>query len=141
MRGRGEQLGPLLRLPPLPVVLVNPGVAVETKSVFAQIGLKPGEASGYGAHPAIPDGADIDELLRILRKSRNDMEDAASVIAPVIGHVLAVLSAARGCKLARMSGSGATCFGLFADRRSASRAARVIRRDHPGWWAKACVLR
>lgn len=141
MGGRGEQLGGPLRLPPLCAVLVNPGVAVETKAVFAQIGLKPGENYGFGKHPEIPQGADFDELLRRLKTSRNDLEDAASVIAPVVGDVLAVLSAARGCRLARMSGSGATCFGLFADRRSASRAARVIRRDHPGWWAKACVLR
>ena len=69
------------------------------------------------------------------------MEDAASVVAPVIGSVIAVLSAARGCKLARMSGSGATCFALFDNRHAAAKAARVIRRDHQRWWTAATILR
>jgi 4-diphosphocytidyl-2-C-methyl-D-erythritol kinase len=141
MRGRGERLGDVLHLPPLHAVLVNPGVAVETKAVFANIGLKPGQSLGHGKHPEITDHPDFEDLVSALKKSRNDMEDAASVLAPVIGDVLAVLSAARGCKLARMSGSGATCFALFPDRLSASRAARSIRRGHPSWWVKACVLR
>jgi 4-diphosphocytidyl-2-C-methyl-D-erythritol kinase len=141
MRGRGERLGEALQLPPLHAVLVNPGVAVETRAVFANIGLNFGEPLGRGTHPEIPGRPAFDELVRELKKSRNDMEDAASVLAPVIGDVLAVLSAARGCRLARMSGSGATCFALFPDRLSASRAARSIRRGHPSWWVKACVLR
>lgn len=141
MRGRGEDLGPLLTLPRLFAVLVNPGVPVETKSVFARMGLKPGEKSGYGAHPPISDGLSREALLTAVRKGRNDMEDAASVIAPVIGHCLAVLSAAPGAKLARMSGSGATCFALFDDCRAAKMAACVIRRDHPEWWVKSSLLR
>jgi 4-diphosphocytidyl-2-C-methyl-D-erythritol kinase len=141
MRGVGGDLGPTLRLPPLFAVLVNPGVPVETKSVFARIGLAPGESLGGGAHPLVPDGASFDQLLPLLRKGRNDMEDAASVVAPVIGSVIAVLSAARGCKLARMSGSGATCFALFETRHAASQAAKVIRRDHPSWWVAATLLR
>ena len=141
MRGVGGDLGPGLRLPPLFAVLVNPGVPVETKSVFARIGLAPGESLGGGAHPPVGDGASLDQLLPLLRKSRNDMEDAASVLAPVIGSVIAVLSAARGCRLARMSGSGATCFALFETRHAAAKAANVIRRDHPAWWVAATVLR
>ena len=141
MRGVGGDLGPTLRLPPLFAVLVNPGVPVETKSVFARIGLAPGQSLGGGAHPAIPDGASLDQLLPLLRKGRNDMEDAASVVAPVIGSVIAVLSAARGCKLARMSGSGATCFALFETCHAASKAAKVIRRDHSAWWVAATLLR
>ena len=84
---------------------------------------------------------DFESLLRALKKGRNDMEDAACVIAPVIGHVLSVLSAARGCRLARMSGSGATCFALFETCRQAGAAARVISRGHPEWWVKPTVLR
>ena len=141
MAGTGDDLGPPLGLPPLFAVLVNPGIPVETKTVFQRVGLAPGESFGFGKHPAIPDGATFDTLTGLLRRTRNDMEDAASVIAPVIGHVIAVLSAARGCKLARMSGSGATCFGLFETCRAAAHAARVIRRDHPGWWVKPTVLR
>ena len=141
MRGIGEDLGEPLSLPRLFAVLVNPGVPVETKSVFARIGLAPGESLGGGAHPTVGDGASLHQLLPLLRKSRNEMEDAASVLAPVIGSVIAVLSAARGCRLARMSGSGATCFALFETRHAAAKAANVIRRDHPAWWVAATVLR
>ena len=141
MRGVGGDLGPQLKLPPLYAVLVNPRVGVETKAVFARLGLKPGESLGFGAHPQVHDGMSFDALLPLIKKGRNDMEDAAQVIVPVINHVIAVLSAARGCKLARMSGSGATCFGLFDSRRAALTAARVVRRDHPDWWVAATVLR
>ena len=141
MTGAGETLGPILRLPPVFAVLVNPGVPVETRAVFARMGLKPGESRALGPHPAIAEGMGFDALVSALRKGRNDMEDAACVIAPSISHAIAVIAAARGCRLARMSGSGATCFGLFETREAASRAARVIRRDHPGWFARATLLR
>jgi 4-diphosphocytidyl-2-C-methyl-D-erythritol kinase len=141
MRGVGDDLGPALDLPPLFAVLVNPGVAVETRRVFAELGLSPGETQTFGKpHPAIGPGQGRDALLAALRQARNDMEDAAGVIAPVIGHVLSILSAARGQRLARMSGSGATCFALFEDCAFAARAARAIRRDHPGWWVKTAAL-
>jgi len=141
MRGRGELLGPLMTLPPLFGVLVNPAVPLETKRVFARIGLQPGESLDFGKHPTIAEAPERDALFAALKRARNDMEDAASVLAPVIGHCLAVLSAARGVKLARMSGSGATCFALFDTCRQAATAAKVVRRDHPDWWVKATVLR
>ncbi len=141
MRGRGEVLGPVLSLPPLYAVQVNPGIALETRAVFGEIGLQPGEEADFGSHPEMATGLSFDALVSLLRRARNDMEDAASLLAPVIGHVISVLAAARGCKLARMSGSGATCFGLFETRTAAAKAARVIRRDHPDWWTRACVLR
>ena len=141
MRGIGERLETPITMPPLMALLVNPGVKVETREVFGRMGLKAGEERGLPAHPKLERAGGPDTLLRTLRRSRNDMEDAAGVIAPVIGDVLAVLGAARGCRLARMSGSGATCFGLFESCRAASQAAKVIRRDHPGWWVKATILR
>ena len=141
MRGVGEKLGPPVALPPLFAVLVNPRVAVETRAVFQRLGLKPGENLGYGPHPAIAPGMDFESLLRALKKGRNDMEDAACVLAPVIGHVLAVLGGARGCRLARMSGSGATCFALFESCRQAGAAAKAIAQGHPDWWVKATLLR
>ena len=141
MRGIGEQLGDPMDLPPLPAVLVNPGVKVETRDVFRSMRLEAGKDSPLPAHPTLAAGSAGDALIGGLRRARNDMEDAAGVLAPVIGDVLAVLSAARGCRLARMSGSGATCFGLFESCRSAGRALKTIRRDHPDWWAKATVLR
>ena len=141
MGGAGEVLGPPLGLPPLFALLVNPGVALPTRDVFARMGLAPGSETGFGAHPALPPGMGADALLRLLGKARNDMEDAAIMLAPRISDVLAVISAARACRLARMSGSGATCFGLFDDCRAAARAAKVIRRDHADWWVKATALR
>ena len=141
MRGVGDELDARLELPALFALLVNPGVAVETKRVFAEMGLRPGETQAFGAkHPTIDSGIGREALFAALKKARNDMEDAACVIAPVVGHVLSVLSAARGARLARMSGSGATCFALFEDCAAAARAARVIRRDHPSWWVKTAVL-
>lgn len=139
MMGAGENLGPKLDLPALPAVLVNPRVPVETRTVFAELGLRPGDSYGFGKHPAVERG--LDALLSALKKGRNDLEDPAGVIAREIVSVLAVLGAARGAKLARMSGSGATCFALFDNRHHAARAARVIRRDHPTWWTKATLLR
>jgi 4-diphosphocytidyl-2-C-methyl-D-erythritol kinase len=141
MRGRGEDLGPPLALPRLFCVLVNPGVAVETRAVFAEMHLQPGESRSFGKHPDLAPGMPLDGLVAALKKARNDMEDAACVLAPSISHVLAVIAAAKGCRLVRMSGSGATCFGLFETCHAAARAASVIRRHHPGWWVKSTLLR
>jgi 4-diphosphocytidyl-2-C-methyl-D-erythritol kinase len=141
MEGRGERLGAPIRLPPLFAVLVNPRQPLETRLVFARMGLRPGEIRDFGAHPEVGNGLDGPALLALLRRTRNDMEDAASGLLPSVGAQIAVLSAARGCRLARMSGSGATCFGLFEDCHAAARAAKAIRRDHPSWWVKATALR
>jgi len=77
----------------------------------------------------------------LLGKCRNDLESAALAEAPIIRDVLALIGAARGCKLARMSGSGATCFGLFSSPRAAARAATAIRAAHLHWWVKTAMLR
>jgi 4-diphosphocytidyl-2-C-methyl-D-erythritol kinase len=140
MRGVGDELGPLIALPPLIGLLVNPGVPVETKAVFAHMKIAPGAATGFGGHQEISRDMPADTLLAALRKGRNDMEAAACLLAPVIVDVLSVLSAAPGCRLSRMSGSGATCFALFKDCRSAARAKKAILQAHPAWWVKACVL-
>ena len=141
MRGAGETLGPELRLPLLPAVLVNPGAPVETRPVFQRLGLEPGETVNAPPHPVIGSGAPCIELLAMLARCRNDLEDAACLQAPVIVDVLSVLRAARGCKLARMSGSGATCFAIFATTSAAATAARAIRMQHPEWWVKSAALR
>lgn len=140
MSGTGAQLGPEWPLPAQFAVLVNPGVAVATRDVFAAMRLQPGETAMASRVPMLPQHSDRASLVAALKRARNDMEDAACCLAPVIVAVLAVLSAARGARLARMSGSGATCFALFDNRHTASRAARAISRDHPGWWVRASVL-
>jgi len=140
MRGVGDELGPLIALPPLIGLLVNPGEPVATKEVFSLMKIARGAATGFGGHSKVYPGMAADALIASLRKSRNDMEAAACLLAPVIGDLLAVLAAAPGCRLSRMTGSGATCFALFKDCRSAARAKRAILRAHPSWWAKTCVL-
>ncbi len=140
MTGIGDMLGPVLDLPPLPALIVNPGVPLETRAVFKRMNLAAGWRTTASAHPVLADAQTPDAVFTALRRGRNDMEDAACLLVPVVSDVLAVLGAAPGCRLARMSGSGATCFGLFADCRTASRAKKAILRVHPGWWVKTTML-
>jgi 4-diphosphocytidyl-2-C-methyl-D-erythritol kinase len=140
MSGVGEILGPVLALPPLPALIVNPGVPLETKAVFKRMDLAPGWRTTASAHPAIVDDQAPATVFALLKRGRNDMEDAACVLAPVVSDVLAVLGAAPGCRLTRMSGSGATCFGLFSDCKAAGRARKAILRVHPNWWVKSTML-
>ncbi len=140
MGGIGDELGPVLDLPPLIGVLVNPGVALATRAVFAALRLQPGTTALAAPAPLINAAMTAENLVAALRRSGNDMEDASQLLAPVIVGVLAVLSGAPGCKLARMTGSGATCFGLFTSRHAARAAVAAIRRGHPEWWVKASVI-
>ena len=141
MRGVGERIGPPLALPPLFAVLVNPRVSVPTPEVFRRLGRVPGEV-GPSDHPTFPEGGgSTEDLLHVLAEGRNDLEPAALAAEPVIGAALSRLRALPECRFARMSGSGATVFGLFDDCRSAARAARAIRSAEPAWWVKATVFR
>ncbi len=140
MRGAGESLGAPIHLPLLPAALINPGAPVATAPVFAALGLQPGASRGGGAHMEIGAEPSAAELLAALAKCRNDLEDAACLQAPVIVDALAILRAARGCRLARMSGSGATCFALFDDPAARAEAAATIRAAQPGWWCLETAL-
>ncbi len=80
------------------------------------------------------------ELIAGLAADRNDLEAPAISIQPVIADVLDALRALPGCQLARMSGSGATCFGLFGSARAANAAAKTLRERHPSWWVRATTL-
>ena len=136
MRGIGEILGQPLALPPLPAVLVNPGVAVPTRDVFAALAAPP-LAAPPRADAVIAGAADFGAVVAALQSRRNDLEAPALRIEPVIGEVLAALRAAKDCALARMSGSGATCFGLFASGAAAQSAAAALQAAHPAWWVRA----
>jgi 4-diphosphocytidyl-2-C-methyl-D-erythritol kinase len=138
MRGAGERLGEPLKLPRLFAVLVNPGVAIETAHVFATLGLTPGQALHPDAHPLVNGTTN---LLDWVARTRNDLEPPARKLAPVVDDALALLSAAPDCRLARMSGSGATVFGLFDDCAAGAVAAKLIRNARPGWWVKPTILR
>jgi 4-diphosphocytidyl-2-C-methyl-D-erythritol kinase len=136
MRGVGEALGPVLDIAPLFAVLVNPRVAVSTVDVFRALGLKPGDIFDRTPHPDL-DGDVFDLLIR----TRNDLEQPALAVAPIIGDVLDALRDHDGLRLARMSGSGATCFGIFENRHAAVKAARALRLMHPQWWVCPTILR
>lgn len=130
MRGIGERVDPVPGLPACALVLVNPGVAVPTPAVFKALTAK--ENPGLPAElPRWPDAA---ALAHWLAGQRNDLEAPAVQTAPVIAQVLADLAAQGGALLTRMSGSGATCFALFADASDAAKAARRLQDRHPGWW-------
>lgn len=144
MTGVGEQLLPLA-LPSMPCVMVNPRVPVATKDVFRELGLRNGEllvgASDVLEAAAWPDeGGSISDWVEVLDTVANDLEAPAMRIEPVIGKVLGALRVSAGVKLARMSGSGATCFAIYGTSEEAHAAAEKIRRDHPGWWVHAGTL-
>ena len=134
MGGVGEALSAVPPLPPLGLVLVNPGVAVSTRAVFERRAASAAGAGPFGgrAPPSLPaDWADAAALAGWLGEAGNDLEDAALALCPPVGAVLAALRARPGCLLARMSGSGATCFALFADAAEAERAAAAMPAQ---WW-------
>jgi len=144
MTGVGESLLPLSP-PIMPCVLVNPRVPVATRDVFAALGLRNGEllvgASDVLKATAWPEkGASVEDWVEVLAVSSNDLEAPAMRIQPVIGEVIAALSATDGAWLSRMSGSGATCFAIFENTADAHRAAQKIQADHPQWWVHAGVL-
>lgn len=123
-------------LPELHAVLVNPGVSIATRDVFANLSARSGVDKLHW-----PEGfASADDVVTFLKTVGNDLEAPALELAPVIGEVLKTLRGANGVRLARMSGSGATCFGLFADQTGAQVAASQIARDHPQWWVRPTVL-
>jgi len=144
MTGVGESLMPL-DLPKLPCVLVNPRVAVATKDVFQALGLRSGEllvgiADIIQAIAWPEAGASLEEWVEAFAASSNDLEGPAARIQSVIGRVIGALNGTDGAWLARMSGSGATCFAIYENTAEAGRAAEKICRDHPEWWVHAGVL-
>src|SRR6266852_456396 len=135
MRGIGDILSAPLKLPRLFALLVNPGVAVATKDVFAALNAPHAGQITQAGTPAGPA-----ELLAEITNGRNDLEAPAIELEPAIADALAVLRKLPGCRLARMSGSGATCFGLFDSSRATAAAARTLRVGYPAWWVRATVL-
>ncbi len=137
--GVGEVLTQTPRLPDLWAVLVNSGTPVPTGKVFK--GLDPDALTGVSG-PMVPDEAfgEPRAFVDALAATRNDLEPPALNVAPDIAEVLTVIGGQAGCLMARMSGSGGTCFGLFAREAHAEAAARTILAERPGWWARAGAL-
>jgi 4-diphosphocytidyl-2-C-methyl-D-erythritol kinase len=145
MTGVGDKLMPL-NPPKIPSVLVNPGVPVPTRDVFEALGLRHGEFLIGAADVMLQSsswpeqGGSLEEWVEALAAGANDLEVPATRIQPLIGKVIAALNATNGAWLARMSGSGATCFAIYENTAEAQRAANKIQLDHPSWWVHAGVL-
>jgi 4-diphosphocytidyl-2-C-methyl-D-erythritol kinase len=135
MEGIGEKLTAWPDLPKLPAILVNPRVSVMTADVFGELELRTGSVP-----PAHADLRSPSEVASWLVTTRNDLQEPASRIAPSITDTLAEISATPGCILARMSGSGATCFGLYSTKVEAAVAARTVRERRSHWWIAATEL-
>ncbi len=135
MSGIGEVLAPVAGLPAAWLVLVNPREMLATGAVFAALDRVDGPA--MGELRAWTDAAD---LAAWLAARRNDLEAPATRIAPAVGDALAALRATEGCLLARMSGSGATCFGLYATLDAAEAAAATLGARNPDWWVRAAEM-
>jgi 4-diphosphocytidyl-2-C-methyl-D-erythritol kinase len=133
MRGIGERIGAPLDLPKLFAVLVNPRVPVETRMVFSALGLAPGTRFDGAPHPYDCDVA--------IRQGRNDLQPPARSRVAAVGDVLDALAMLPGARVARMSGSGGTCFALFDSCHAAAAAARGLREAHPDWWIRPTLLR
>jgi 4-diphosphocytidyl-2-C-methyl-D-erythritol kinase len=135
VQGIGERITPLPNLPALSAVLVNPRQPVSTPAVFRALPQK----QNPGLAPMPPHFADAAALMAWLAQQRNDLQPPAQTIAPVITGALAAL-AQSGAALARMSGSGATCFGLYPSAPAAQAAAHSLRSQQPQWWIAPCTL-
>jgi 4-diphosphocytidyl-2-C-methyl-D-erythritol kinase len=143
MTGVGEQLRHLAPVAPVPAVLVNPMVPLATRDVFRELQALPLPRSGETSREEAttpPEFANFDALLAYAHVHPNHLEAPARRLLPSIGDVLSELANAPGAELARLSGSGPTCFALFRDNTAASAAAEAIARAHPGWWVCATTL-
>jgi 4-diphosphocytidyl-2-C-methyl-D-erythritol kinase len=141
MGGIGDELGPAVRLPRTFVVLVNPQVQAPTPKVFAALDLASESQTEPTTRRVPVMGFGSDAVLDFRAFGHNDLEAAAIRVAPQIETVLTRLSKIAVAEAFGMSGSGATCFALFSDRRTAAATQRSLAADHPEWWIKATKLR
>jgi 4-diphosphocytidyl-2-C-methyl-D-erythritol kinase len=128
MQGIGETLTPLAKTPDGAIVLVNPLLPCATSAVFKSLALANGQSFRSALDPADPS------------LWRNDMTDAAIAVVPEIANVLNVMTTLSGLNAVRMSGSGATCFGLTSNAASAARVAAQLQHQHPDWWIVSAAL-
>lgn len=136
MEGRGERVASLPSLPESWLLLVNPGVPVRTSEVFAKLRRR----SGLGVERPAAAFEDVHALTWFLRSTANDLEDPAKNIAPEIGEVLEEIGKLPKTLLTRMSGSGATCFAIFANHDDTCSALASLQLRRPAWWCTACGL-
>jgi 4-diphosphocytidyl-2-C-methyl-D-erythritol kinase len=136
MRGVGDVVSPPVTVPVLPALLVNPRVELPTRDVFAEFSKADCSKRAIGDVPA-----DRDALIAWLKQFGNDLTRAAATLVPTIDEILKVLAALPGCLLARMSGSGPTCVGIFSSVSDADIAAQRLASTYPNWWVCSTTLR
>lgn len=136
MSGVGEIVTPMPDLPELHAVLVNPNIPVMTAEVFRRLSKR----DNAPMPDQIPNGIEAGPFIEWLKEQRNDLQEPAIACEPVIEQVFSTLEVTPGCMLTRMSGSGGTCFGLYADAETAASAAGRLQESHPGWWVAATRL-
>lgn len=137
MRGIGELLTPAPDLPSAWLVLVNPNTPLATKTVFGALGGRYSAPQPEAIYAGLPTAAD---LARALKNGRNDLAAPAEEVMPGIAEMRAALEETQGCLLARMSGSGPTCFGLYGESQAAHAAAAALKAARPGWWVAPAPL-
>lgn len=134
MRGIGEDLHPVRGVGPFAAVLVNPGIDVPTPAVFKA-------RKGWFSNAVDwPDQIMPDDVISRLSEAHNDLEHPAIELEPGIGDVLSALNGTPDVLLARMSGSGATCFGIYENGDTAERAAEQLKTAHSDWWTAATII-
>lgn len=136
MSGIGEKITRAPSMPDLWCVLVNPGVPVATGPVFKALNAQPTTAESDTFWPG--GFADAKAAARFVTTCRNDLEPPARTLVAEVGETVRAIAATKNCLMARMSGSGATCFGLYADEEAATHAATALRRE--GWWVEAARI-
>jgi 4-diphosphocytidyl-2-C-methyl-D-erythritol kinase len=137
MRGLGERLTPVADAPAIPALLVNPMRPLATSEVFRKLNAPPFVATDETAAPAL---TTADEVIAYAIDRANDLEPTAISLLPIVADSLAMLRGLPGARLARLSGSGPTCFALFTTGHDAESAAQAVTRERPGWWVRAAVL-
>ncbi len=139
MTGIGDTLTPIGELAPLHAVLVNPGVPVSTGEIFRRLNASEVSVSDCSSIQ-IPSLADFDDVLDYMAHHDNDLQAVAEGIEPAVVEVINNIQDQDGCRIARMSGSGATCFGIFENDAQTQRAVSEISRFHEGWWVQSCII-
>jgi 4-diphosphocytidyl-2-C-methyl-D-erythritol kinase len=142
MSGLGERVAPLPSLPPVWAVIANPQVPLSTADIFRKLGAQILPAGGaVTASPTAPRFLDLASLIAHVADRPNHLEPPAKALCPVIAEVQAALASLDAALLVRMSGSGPTCFALFATADAAAAGARVLAARHPEWWVRATAFR
>ncbi len=136
VEGIGEDLKPAPLMPEIPIILVNPLHTCSTEDVFLHSSSKV-----YKDNVSAPAGfSSVFEMIAFLQKCDNDLFDSAASLLPEIKNVMSALETQKDCLFAQMSGSGASCFGLFETINEAKKAAKIIAKDNPDWWVKTAWL-